>query len=377
MDKNELFFSIPTIDEETNFWMVRAKRGFFFDEFVEKEFIAIGWNSIAKSMLRVKMKKEQTEKLKESIKNDYGESRPGTALNKCVRFCYEVKNGDIAVIVDNDRMAFAYIGDYYEEESPELTVDLEKEIHLKIENANVNSDKFKCPYVKRRRITIIKIMGTNDTISPYLQSAIARNWHSLSDLNDYAENVLSGCFDAFIFKDRLNLTFRVKRKNDINVLDLSTFVLLAAKFLSGDQPEKVNVKTTLHSPGDILLQIWNFIKEDTLPLLLCYVAIFGGKVGNYEFNSLLGTVKSIINWKFDKKKQDLELDKLVAEIDLAKQQARSIELDNIEKQRKLHLDSVDNYSAHLLTAAENLEIEPSEATIIDVSNIIKNHQEKL
>ena len=55
----------------------------------------------------------------------YDESKPGTSLNKCIRFCYELKAGDIAVIVDNNRVAFAYIGEYYEEQSPALTVELQ------------------------------------------------------------------------------------------------------------------------------------------------------------------------------------------------------------------------------------------------------------
>lgn len=375
MDNNELLLSIPMIDENTNFWMIRAKRGFFFDEFINKKFIAIGWNSITKSMLSAKMKKEQADRLKESIKEDYGENKPGTSLNKCVRFCYEVKNGDIAVIVDNGRMAFAYIGDYYEDTSPEFTVEYEKEIHRKIDNANINSERFKCPYVKRRKITIIKIMRNNDTISPYLQSAIARNWHSLSGLNDYAETVLSGCFDTFLFKGKLNLTFRVKQKNDINVLDLSTFVLNAAKLLSDDKPENVKVKTTLHSPGDIILQIWDFVQENALPLILCYVVVFGGKAGDYEFNSLLGILKNIINYKYDKKKRDLELNKLTAEIDLMEEQAQSVKLDNIEKQRNLQLNSVEEYSEPLFVAAKNLEIEPSDATIIDITKVVNGYRD--
>lgn len=375
MDNNELLLSIPMIDENTNFWMIRAKRGFFFDEFINKKFIAIGWNSITKSMLSAKMKKEQADRLKESIKEDYGENKPGTSLNKCVRFCYEVKNGDIAVIVDNGRMAFAYIGDYYEDTSPEFTVEYEKEIHRKIDNANINSERFKCPYVKRRKITIIKIMRNNDTISPYLQSAIARNWHSLSGLNDYAETVLSGCFDTFLFKGKLNLTFRVKQKNDINVLDLSTFVLNAAKLLSDDKPENVKVKTTLHSPGDIILQIWDFVQENALPLILCYVVVFGGKAGDYEFNSLLGILKNIINYKYDKKKRDLELNKLTAEIDLMEEQAQAVKLDNIEKQRNLQLNSVEEYSEPLFVAAKNLEIEPSDATIIDITKVVNGYRD--
>ena len=37
MTKIEQLFSIPAINKDTNFWMIRAKRGFFFDEFVNSD----------------------------------------------------------------------------------------------------------------------------------------------------------------------------------------------------------------------------------------------------------------------------------------------------------------------------------------------------
>lgn len=49
MDKMTQILDIPSIKNDTNFWMVRAKRGFFFDEFIRNEFIAIGWNSVTKA----------------------------------------------------------------------------------------------------------------------------------------------------------------------------------------------------------------------------------------------------------------------------------------------------------------------------------------
>ena len=132
MTVTENYFNIPQIDKNTNFWMVRTKRGFFFDEFINQGFIAIGWNSIMKSMVSATMTKGQTERLKECIKKDYGENKPGTSLNKCVRFCHELKNGDIAVIVDNGRIAFAYVGDYYEDLASEFTVEAEKRYTIKL-----------------------------------------------------------------------------------------------------------------------------------------------------------------------------------------------------------------------------------------------------
>ena len=375
MDAFDQFLSIPRINRDTNFWMIRAKRGFFFDEFLRKEYIAIGWNSVLKSMISDRMTRSQENTQKASIKEIYGESKPGTALNKCKRFCYELKDGDIAVIVDNNRVAFAYIGEYFEDLSSGFTPELEKEMHEQIAKANPNVDKFDCPYIKRRKISVIKVLSADDTISPYLQSAIARNWHSLSDLNEYSDLVLSGCFDTYIFRDKLTVTFRVRTKEEINVLDLSNFVLCAAKLLSEDHPERVHVKTTLHSPGDIILQIGDFFQQNPLLLPMCYMAIFGGKIGNYEFNSLLGVIKGIVNHKYEKDKRNIELRKLSAEADLAEQQALGQKLENIETMRQLQLSSIDAYAAPLATAAKNLDIQPSSATIIDITEILKSQQE--
>ena len=375
MDKMTQILDIPSIKNDTNFWMVRAKRGFFFDEFIRNEFIAIGWNSVTKAMISQNLTRSQSDRLKASIKATYDECKPGTSLNKCIRFCYELKAGDIAVIVDNNRVAFAYIGEYYEEQSPTLTVELEKEVHQQIAKANPNVDKFDCPYIKRRKISVIKVLNADDTISPYLQSAIARNWHSLSDLNEYSDLVLSGCFDTYIFKDKLTVTFRVRTKDEINVLDLSNFVLCAAKLLSEDHPERVHVKTTLHSPGDIILQIGDFFQQNPLLLPICYMAIFGGKIENYEFNSLLGVIKGIVNHKYEKDKRNIELRKLSAEADLAEQQALGQKLENIETMRRHQLSSVDAYAEPLATAAKNLAVQPSSATIIDITKILKSQQE--
>lgn len=376
MNSAEQIISVPRIDKDTKFWMIRAKRGFFFDEFINKRYIAIGWNSISKSMISESLTHGQADALKASIKEIYGESKPGTALNKCIRFCCQLKKDDIAVIVDNNRVAFAYIGEYFEDNSPLFTPELEKEVHQQIVKANPNMDKFFCPYIKRRKINVIKVLGDDDTISPYLQSAIARNWHSLSDLNEYAELVLSSCFDAYVYEEKLAVTFRVRTRDEINVLDLSNFVLCAAKLLSGDHPENVRVKTTLHSPGDIILQVWEFAQENALPLLMCYMAVFGGKVGNYEFNSIVGVIKSVINADYERKKREIELRRLSAESDLAEQQALEKKLENLATMRRLQISSVDSCAEPLATAANNLEVTPSSTTIIDITKVIQAKQEE-
>lgn len=184
-------------------------------------------------------------------------------------------------------------------------------------------------------------------------------------------------FINFLLREtsKLTVTFRVKRKEEINVLDLANFVLCAARLLSDDKPETVQVKTTLHSPGDVILQIWNFAQENAFPLLICYMAIFGGKARDYEFHSIIGVIKGIINHKYDEDKKKIELRKLSAEADLAEQQALKQKLENIETMRRLQLSSVDAYAEPLATAAKNLAVQPSSATIIDITKILKSQQE--
>jgi hypothetical protein len=375
MDNFEQLLNIPEIGSETNFWMVRAKRGFFFDEFLREKYIAIGWNCVTKSMLSDLSITSQSENIKADIKETYDESRPGTALRKCIRFCNEMKEGDIAVIVDNNRVAFAYVGDYYEENASRLTIELEKEVNRQIESTSPEYKSFECPYIKRRKISIIKVLNKDDTVSPYLQNAIARNWHSLSNLNEYAELILSGCFDTVIYDGKLTVTFRVRRKEDINVFDFNNFVFNTARLLSEDQIKNVNVKTTLHSPGDIVLQVWNTF-DDVIPLLICYMIVFGGKMGDYECNSLIGIIKSLANRKYKAKIQELELRKLSAECDVFEQQARAQELANIEKEKEIRESIAVSCVAPLSDAAKQLKVEPSEATIIDLANVIEVLNEK-
>lgn len=371
MENSNRFISIPEFNKKTNFWMVRAKKGFFFDEFVREGYIAIGWNAICKYMLSDNLSKGQYAHLKKLVKDIYNEQIPGTAVNKCMKFCYELTEGDIAVIVDNQRVAFAKIGEYYEVADKSLTAELEKQVHEDIQKAKLHRDHFHCPYVKRRKIEIIRVINEGTAISPYLQSAMARNWHSLSDMNEYAELILSACFDAFIYENKLVATFRVERRGDINVLDLSDFVLNSATLITGNKPQSASVKTTLHSPGDIILQILDFAKENVFWLGLCYIAVFGGKVGDYEFNSLIGIVKNLINKEHNKKKQALELRKLEAETRLAEEAVIAKELENLEKKRSLDLEMSEKCVTPLVNAAKRLQIHPSKATVMDISAIIE------
>ena len=68
---------IPKINGETNFWMIRSKAGYFYTEYIEKEFIALGWNYIDNG---TSFSGDNVERLKDAIKERYGDKRPMTSI---------------------------------------------------------------------------------------------------------------------------------------------------------------------------------------------------------------------------------------------------------------------------------------------------------
>ena len=40
-----LNYKIPEIPEDTRFWMIRTKKGYFYNEFIGKKFVALAWNN--------------------------------------------------------------------------------------------------------------------------------------------------------------------------------------------------------------------------------------------------------------------------------------------------------------------------------------------
>lgn len=379
VDKMELFsgVGIPEVNEETNFWMIRAKRGFFYDEFVRERFIAIGWNSVKASELHDNITKEQSDALKEIIASDYEEKIPGTALNKCIKFCNEMKVNDMVMIVDKTRITFATVGEFFEEDKPEYTAEYEREIHNKIRDSHKGDEvEYECPYIKRRSITVIKEIK-EEAFSPYLYKAIAVNRHSLSKVNDYASIILSNCFESYIYKGRLVLVFRVNKQEDISAIALADFISGSAKLVANDVDvtSDIVVKTAVHSLGDVILEIRNYVTSHGFYVMLLYVALFGGKAGNYELNSVVSCIKNAINHKYSKEKQELELKKLKAEGDLIEQQVIEKKLDNAKKEADLALSNAEIIVPQVINSSKSLEVDLNDAKIVDITRFIEQYKE--
>lgn len=112
-----LNFSIPVIPDNTRFWMIRTQKGYFYDEFLAKKYVALAWNNIDQNTDFSELSKER---LKDDIMLKYPEiSRPSVVINKCINFIHEVKENDILVIPNKGSryITFAFAGEYFEDSS--------------------------------------------------------------------------------------------------------------------------------------------------------------------------------------------------------------------------------------------------------------------
>jgi predicted Mrr-cat superfamily restriction endonuclease len=98
---------IVTINDDCNYWFIRTIGGAYFNEFVENNFIAIGYNDVSLEDVREALKNgdKANSVLKERIKRIYKEKekRSRFAASQLLKFVAEIKPGDIIIIPSEDQ----------------------------------------------------------------------------------------------------------------------------------------------------------------------------------------------------------------------------------------------------------------------------------
>lgn len=367
--------SVPQISDTTNFWMVRSKQGVFYNEYVAGGYIAIGWNSLTKNNLS---DNRDDDYYKQTLKdNDYPDKMPGTALNKCRRFIEEIKPGDIAMIVGRSEITFATIGDYFEVDLDTATPEKELEVHKQIETGTYLG--LNCPYKKRRHISIISKVDLGSA-PPMVYKCLVSNRHSLSSLNEYADAILSCCYDLSVYANRLIIKYHIGQAKDINPFDFSLFTLSMADLIA-DNRRELTGRYNLNSEGDVVFFLTNFgenifpfLKDHLVPIILGYFILFGGKAAGIEFPSSIEKIKELVAdflyRKETKRIKVAEADKAEAEAEKAKVDAERarFELEGLKKDTQRKADeTVEN----LTRAAAPLNIRPPANSIIDITALFQ------
>lgn len=362
-DHTDSLIKIPEIKSDCHFWMIRTNDGVFFNEFISKQFIAIGWNLIKQDMFP--LSKTRKELLEDEIKDKYKTNIPGMAISKCEKFCFTLQKGDIGVITGKDQIAFAVIGDYYEESPERLTERLEISINQKVHDKLLSSETKECPYCKRRKVDVISIIHDREKINPYLYKAMLLNKHSLSSLNQYSDTILSSCYDIYFWKGVLSFSFRIQTQDNISAIVLSNFIGSFASLLKGIEEKDISVKTALHSPGDVVLQIGNWLSNSSnyLWVFVILMALFGGKIGSIEFPSIWNVIKYFIERYDNQVSKQLDEEKRLLENKRLQEEITALQLDNDKKRQ------MEAAVQCLSQACDTLEIRPISKHIIDIDTI--------
>ncbi|MBS6396688.1 MAG: hypothetical protein KH452_06005 [Clostridiales bacterium] len=332
-------FQIREIPEDTNFWMIRSKSGYFYDEFVQEEFIALGWNYIQKDTV---IDSQTIETLKTGIKDRYGDKVPMTAINKCKRFITELKAGDYVVIPNSgsSKIAIGIVGEYYEIADLDYTKEL---IDIKkIENKECQITEIKCPYKKRRAIEVILQIPTNKVGYNVLRSL--SSYHGLSCMNDYAIDILNCIYDCYGYKGDLIFNLNVGKEEPIRPREVAGLMYGVTSFFGGTfDEEDLSVSLNLNSPGKVTEKLkggFNKLKRSAIPLAAIYIAVVGGSGLGFELPGVLGFIKQA-------KTLDIEVEKEKAELD-------SLQLENLEKVLKI-IEEAENEGINVDEALNGLD----------------------
>ena len=311
-----LNFDIKDIPENTRFWMVRTQKGYFYNEFIAKKYVALAWNNID---INTDFSEARREALKEDIMIKYPEiNRPSTVINKCQNFITEIKAGDILVIPSKSSqyITFAIAGDYYEEASK--TVEIEKSVITRIKNNDVDINDVSCPYKKRRHITVLRTVSSDD-INIKLYHAIS-NYHGISNLDSYAYYILNSLYNCYQYKNYVSVVYNIRKTDPIKPRELSGLIYGNTECLCTFTPdEKLSTQVNLHSPGDVIYLLKDageWCVNNWKIILGLLVVLGGGSAFSFKISGVVDIVKNIFSIPEELRSQKLDNDVKETEVQL-------------------------------------------------------------
>ena len=363
---NILNYQIPKIPDETRFWMIRTQKGYFYNEFLARKFVAIAWNNIDQTTDLSELSKER---LKDDIVMKFPEiSRPSTVINKCNNFINEVSEGDILVIPSKGSkyVTFAVAGEYFEDETK--TVELEKAVIYRIQNNDVDINDVSCPYKKRRRITLLRTLKSED-VNAALYRAIS-NYHGISNLDSYAYQILNSLYNCYSYHEYTALVYNIRKNTPIRPRELSRLIYGNTDCLcSIISEDRLSTQMTLHSPGDavyMLKEAFSFAVDNWQIIFGLLVFFGGGSALSFQVPGLIDIVRKAFSVPEDLRGKKLENDMLETDLQL-----KRLELQQKLKDSGINPESLKAPLEAVIESTSSLKAEPIKlgdtASIISVS----------
>lgn len=311
-----LDFEIKRIPDETRFWMIRTQKGYFYNEFIARKFVAVAWNNIDET---TDLSEGAKERLKDDIVMKFPEiNRPSTVINKCDNFINEVNEGDILVIPSRGSkyVTFAIAGEYFEDNTK--TVELERAVIYRIQNNDVDIKDVSCPYKKRRKITLLRTIKSDD-VNISLYRAIS-NYHGISNLDAYAYQILNSLYNCYTYRDYTSLVYNIRKTAPIRPRELSGLIYGNTECLCTIIPEEnLSTQMALHSPGDtvyMLKDAFQFAVDNWQIILGLLVFLGGGSALSFKVPGLFDVIKKALSIPEELRGQKIDNDVKETELHL-------------------------------------------------------------
>lgn len=312
------YSSVPVIPQGKNYWLIRTLSGNLYETFVERNFVAIGYNEISLEAIHTINRSsidesDKLEDIKSLIVDTYeNEKRPGLIASQIYKFTYKLKKGDVVVIPSKD---LGYVSFGVITVTPLLSIDFTK-----------NDD---CDFYRRKSVKWLKHIKRNELDPLLFKMFFSHN--TINDITGYGSIIESTLNNYFIKDDEEYVVFNIERNEDISAIDLFQLgfylLKLTEEFYIKNgldfDIDDFDVKVNLNSKGKL-----KFIKKyGKGAFILALITIFinggGGKVSYKDFNfeiSSDGLIQKIIDY------QNNEFDrKMVEEI---KESMDSLQIEN-------------------------------------------------
>ena len=244
----QLGLLISEVSPNKHYWFFRTMGGHYYDEFVSKGFIAIGYDDIlmkdlndlpehdamARAFLKVRL---------HELMKDMTNSQIAKAAGQIMKFYRGLHKDDIIVAPDYQSKKFAIgiiISDMYED--------------------NDKHGEWDCPFIKRRTVRWIKEVKRNE-LDPKAILAFG-NQQTMSSIDDYADFIDRKLDQLYSKGDASYLVLRVNQDKELSWEDFMFIGELGAFFSEfskeidlGADLSRIKMKINVQSPGDILLMI--------------------------------------------------------------------------------------------------------------------------
>ena len=204
MTVEQILKKVDKFSTDNHYWFVRTDYGAWFEEFIDGNFIAVGWDYL--TLFELKNSTEDVVKKKisktEGIDNSQfqGKIKVTSTYNKLKTFI-SLKKEDVIVIPsrNSDRLAFGRITDDepYEE---------------------INANDFR----KRRRVEWYEIKNMDDLNPIFYQ--VKSNQHTISSIDLYASYIDRVIGNLFKKGDNTHYVLNIEKEDDINFDDLKTLM---------------------------------------------------------------------------------------------------------------------------------------------------------